>query len=154
RVGPGRQRKTMSQILFAEDDDALRRMTAEVLASAGYRVRAVPNGTEALAEVSRQVPDLVVLDYRMGEPDGFEVGRRIKQDPRTAHVPVLILTAQGRIEDRLGGFDAGADDYLGKPFDVRELLARVSALLRLAARGRDRNPTTGLPGGEAIYAEL
>jgi len=144
----------MSQILFAEDDEALRRMTTEVLASAGHAVRAVPNGNAALAEVRREAPDLVVLDYRMGEPDGFEVCRRIKRDPLLAHVPVLILTAQGGIEDRLGGFDAGADDYLAKPFDTRELLARVAALLRLARRGLDRNPTSGLPGGEAIYQEL
>jgi PleD family two-component response regulator len=144
----------MSRILFAEDDDALRRMTVQVLASAGHEVRDVPGGAEALAELARAVPDLVVLDYRMGHPDGFEVCSRIKHDPATAHVPVLILTAQRSIEDRLGGFDAGADDYLAKPFDPRELLARVNALLRLAQRGRDRNPTTGLPGGQAIYQEL
>jgi DNA-binding response OmpR family regulator len=144
----------MSRILFAEDDDALRRMTTQVLASAGHEVRDVPSGTAALDELRQRLPDLVVLDYRMGEPDGFEVCRRIKRDPAMAHVPVLILTAQRGIEDRLGGFDAGADDYLAKPFDPRELLARVTALLRLAQRGRDRNPTTGLPGGEAIYQEL
>ena len=144
----------MSRIVFAEDDDALRRMTEDVLASAGHEVRAVTNGNDALAEVRRDVPDLVVLDYRMGEPDGFEVCRQLKEDPRVAHVPVLILTAQGEIEYRLGGFEAGADDYLAKPFDPRELRARVEALLRQAQRGRDRNPTTGLPGGEAIYSEL
>jgi PleD family two-component response regulator len=144
----------MSRILFAEDDDALRRMTVQVLASAGHEVRDVPGGAQALDELARSVPDLVVLDYRMGHPDGFEVCRRIKHDPATAHVPVLILTAQRSIEDRLGGFDAGADDYLAKPFDPRELLARVNALLRQAQRGRDRNPTTGLPGGDAIYQEL
>jgi DNA-binding response OmpR family regulator len=144
----------MSRILLAEDDDALRRMTSMVLSSAGHEVREAPDGTRALEELRRETPDLVVLDYRMGEPDGFEVCRRIKHDPATAHLPVLILTAQGRIEDRLGGFDAGADDYLAKPFDTRELLARVAALLRLARRGLDRNPTSGLPGGEAIYQEL
>jgi DNA-binding response OmpR family regulator len=144
----------MSRILFAEDDEALRRMTVQVLASAGHEVRDVPGGAEALDELARAVPDLVVLDYRMGQPDGFEVCRRIKRDPATAHVPVLILTAERNIEDRLDGFDAGADDYLAKPFDPRELLARVAALLRLAQRGRDRNPTTGLPGGDAIYQEL
>ncbi|HYH82383.1 MAG TPA: response regulator [Longimicrobium sp.] len=144
----------MSRILFAEDDEALRRMTVQVLASAGHEVRDVPGGAEALNELARAVPDLVVLDYRMGQPDGFEVCRRIKRDPATAHLPVLILTAERGIEDRLGGFDAGADDYLAKPFDPRELLARVAALLRLAQRGRDRNPTTGLPGGDAIYQEL
>jgi len=144
----------MSRILFAEDDDALRKMTTQVLASAGHEVRDVSGGLAALDELRQRLPDLVVLDYRMGDPDGFEVCRRIKRDPATAHVPVLILTAQRGIEDRLGGFDAGADDYLAKPFDPRELLARVAALLRLAQRGRDRNPTTGLPGGEAIYQEL
>ena len=144
----------MSRILLAEDDEPLRRMTSMVLSSAGHQVREVPNGTSALEALGHEVPDLVVLDYRMGDPDGFEVCRRIKRDPATAHLPVLILTAQGRIEDRLGGFDAGADDYLAKPFDTRELLARVAALLRLARRGLDRNPTSGLPGGEAIYQEL
>jgi CheY-like chemotaxis protein len=144
----------MSRILLAEDDEPLRRMTSKVLSSAGHEVREVPNGTGALEALGHEAPDLVVLDYRMGDPDGFEVCRRIKRDPATAHLPVLILTAQGRIEDRLGGFDAGADDYLAKPFDTRELLARVAALLRLARRGLDRNPTSGLPGGEAIYQEL
>jgi PleD family two-component response regulator len=144
----------MGRILLAEDDEPLRRMTSMVLSSAGHQVREAPDGNHALEELRREMPDLVVLDYRMGDPDGFEVCRRIKRDPATAHLPVLILTAQGRIEDRLGGFDAGADDYLAKPFDTRELLARVAALLRLARRGLDRNPTSGLPGGEAIYQEL
>ncbi|HKP74578.1 MAG TPA: response regulator, partial [Longimicrobiaceae bacterium] len=144
----------MRRILLAEDDEPLRRMTSMVLSSAGHQVRETPDGASALEELRREAPDLVVLDYRMGDPDGFEVCRRIKRDPATAHLPVLILTAQGRIEDRLGGFDAGADDYLAKPFDTRELLARVAALLRLARRGLDRNPTSGLPGGEAIYQEL
>ena len=144
----------MSRILLAEDDEPLRRMTSKVLSSAGHEVREAQDGNEALAALRHETPDLVVLDYRMGQPDGFEVCRRIKRDPATAHLPVLILTAQGRIEDRLGGFDAGADDYLAKPFDTRELLARVAALLRLARRGLDRNPTSGLPGGDAIYQEL
>lgn len=144
----------MSRILLAEDDEPLRRMTSIVLSSAGHQVTEAQDGNQALEELRRETPDLVVLDYRMGQPDGFEVCRRIKRDPATAHVPVLILTAQGRIEDRLGGFDAGADDYLAKPFDTRELLARVGALLRLARQGLDRNPTSGLPGGDAIYQEL
>jgi PleD family two-component response regulator len=144
----------MSRILFAEDDDALRQMTTRVLTSDGHSVHGVANGTLALEALRQELPDLVLLDYRMGHPDGFEVCAAIKQDPATAHLPVIILTAQGRIEDRLGGFGAGADDYLGKPFDPRELIARVRALLRQAQRGLDRNPTTGLPGGDAIYLEL
>ena len=144
----------MSEILFADDDEALRTMVEELLRHAGYVVRLAENGTRALAEVRTSPPDLAILDYRMGEPDGFGVCREIKSDPRTAHLPVLILTAQSDVADRLGGFEAGADDYLSKPFDPRELLARVTALLRQARRGLDRNPTTGIPGGEAIELEI
>jgi PleD family two-component response regulator len=144
----------MSEILFADDDEALRRMVGELLRHAGHAVRLAEDGTRALAEVRRQPPDLVILDYHMGRPDGFTVCRTIKDDPRVGHVPVLILTGQSAIEDRLGGFEAGADDYLAKPFDARELLARVTALLRQAQRALDRNPTTGLPGGEAIQREI
>lgn len=144
----------MSDILLADDDAALRAMVADALRAAGHEVRLARDGAEALREVRRRAPDLLLLDYRMGRPDGFEVCREVRADPRLAHLPVVILTAQGRIEDRLRGFEAGADDYLPKPFDPRELLARVGALLRLARRGLERNPTTGLPGGESIHAEI
>ncbi len=144
----------MSDILFADDDEAMRRMVADVLRAGGHEVRLAGNGEQALAELRHSVPDMAVLDYRMGRPDGLEVCREIRADALLAHLPVLILTGEGRMEDRLEGFDAGADDYLPKPFDPRELLARVSALLRQARRGLDRNPTTGLPGGDAIRAEI
>jgi PleD family two-component response regulator len=144
----------MSEILFADDDEALRTMVTDVLTAAGFTVRAAENGTRALAEVRERAPDLAILDYRMGTPDGFQVCHEIKSDPGLSWLPVLILTAERSMEDKLGGFGAGADDYLAKPFDPRELVARATALLRQAARGRDRNPTTGLPGGEALYAEV
>ncbi|HEX2093485.1 MAG TPA: response regulator [Longimicrobiaceae bacterium] len=144
----------MGEILFADDDDAFREMTADVLRAAGYSVRPVRNGTDALTEVRRREPDLLLLDYRMGRPNGLEVCQEVKSDPSLAHLPVLILTGEGRLEDRLAGFDSGADDYLPKPFDPRELVARVRALLRLSKRSLDRNPTSGLPGGEAIHTEI
>ncbi|HEU0014510.1 MAG TPA: response regulator [Longimicrobium sp.] len=144
----------MSEILFADDDEGLRTMVADVLHAAGHHVRTAENGERALLEVRRAEPDLVILDYRMGTPNGFEVCRTLKDDPRLAHLPVLILTAEGDIENRLGGFEAGADDYLAKPFDPRELQARVAALLRQARLALDRNPTTGLPGGQAIDREI
>jgi PleD family two-component response regulator len=144
----------MNEILFADDDPAMRAMVSQVFGSAGYRIRVVENGNEALEELRRSEPDIAVLDYRMGIPDGLEVCRRIKADPRLEHVPVLILTGESEIESKLAGFDAGADDYLAKPFDPRELLARVRAMLLLTRRGLDRNPTSGLPGGEAMYREF
>lgn len=144
----------MSEILLADDDAALRAMVADALRAAGHDVRLARDGAEALREVRRRAPDLLLLDYRMGRPDGFEVCREVRADPRLAHLPVVMLTAQGDVEDRLRGFEAGADDYLPKPFDPRELLARVGALLRLARRGLERNPTTGLPGGESIHEEI
>lgn len=144
----------MSEILFADDDPAMRDMVSQVFGSAGYRIRLAKSGSEALEELRRSEPAIAVLDYRMGMPDGLEVCRRIKTDPRLEHVPVLILTGESELESRLAGFDAGADDYLAKPFDPRELLARVRAMLLLAQRGLDRNPTSGLPGGEAMYREF
>ena len=144
----------MGKILYAEDDEAMREMVTDMLAKAGHTVRTVPNGTAALAELRSDEPDLILLDYRMGEPNGFEVCRRIKSDPRLEHLPVLMLTAESELEDRIAGFDAGANDYLPKPFDSRELIARVRALLRLSEQGRELNPTTGLPGGNSIEREF
>jgi len=144
----------MSLILVADDDADLRAVIHDTLESAGHQVEEAPNGTAALAFIRTHKPDLALLDYRMGRPDGFEVCKAIKDSPQTGHIPVLILTAEGAVESRLGGFDAGADDYLAKPFDPRELIARTNALLRLARRGLDRNPTSGLPGGRAIEREM
>lgn len=145
----------MSEILFADDDEITRETVAAALTAAGHRVRLAGDGAAALREVERAPPDLVLLDWRMGEPDGLEVCRRLKRDPRYAHLPVIIFTGEGgELDHRLAGFDAGADEYLSKPIDARELLARVGALLQLARRGMERNPTTGLPGGEAIRAEF
>jgi PleD family two-component response regulator len=144
----------MAEILYADDDEFLREMVSDVLEESGHRVRLVTEGTAALAEVRRSAPDLILLDYRMGEPDGFAVCREIKRDPRYGHIPILILTGEGTIDHRLEGFDAGADDYLSKPFDPRELKARVRALLELTRRGLDRNPSSGLPGGNAISREF
>jgi len=144
----------MPTILFADDEPAIREIVARYLELGGHHVQLASNGREALAQINRTAPDLIVLDYQMGTPDGFEVCRDLKSNPRFGHLPVLILTGRNNLETRLKGFDAGADDYLAKPFDPRELLARISALLRLARRGLQRNPTSGLPGGQAIQDEI
>lgn len=132
----------------------MRQMVAKVLETGGHEVRLAKNGTEALEQLRASAPDLILLDYHMGEPTGLQVCWHVKNNPRFGHLPVLILTGHSGMEARLQGFEAGADDYLAKPFEPRELLARVAALLRLANRGLQRNPTSGLPGGNAIQEEF
>lgn len=129
-------------------------MVRDVLQAYGHEVRIVENGAAAVAAVAEREPDLLVLDRQMPVMDGIEACRAVKENPFTAHVPILMLTALGTVERKLEGYEAGADDYLTKPFDTRELRARVDALLRLVKRETDRNPTSGLPGGRAVEEEL
>ncbi|MEU9040752.1 MULTISPECIES: response regulator transcription factor [unclassified Kitasatospora] len=115
-------------VLIAEDDRAIRDSLTRALMLEGYRVRIAANGTQTLAVLAEQRPDVLLLDVMMPEPDGLEVCRRLRAaGDRT---PVLMLTARVEVPDRIAGLDAGADDYLVKPFDVDELFARLRALLR------------------------
>jgi PleD family two-component response regulator len=141
-------------LLFADDSEPMRAMVRDLLSAGGYEVSTVPDGVAALAAVAEREPDLLLLDIDMPALSGLDVCRTVKSNPFTAHIPVLMLTGQGSVEYKVEGFDAGADDYLPKPFDPRELRARVQALLRLVRREGDRNPTSGLPGGRAIDEEL
>ncbi|WP_030062391.1 MULTISPECIES: response regulator transcription factor [Streptomyces] len=126
-------------VLIAEDDRAIRESLGRALMLEGYRVRIATNGTQTLAVLAEQRPDVLVLDVMMPEPDGLEVCRRLREaGDRT---PVLMLTARVEVPDRIAGLDAGADDYLVKPFDVEELFARLRALLR-------RNPPA--PAAEVL----
>ncbi|MFM9135784.1 MAG: response regulator transcription factor [bacterium] len=113
-------------ILVVDDDPALRQVLHRVLSFEGYTVSAVPTGHDALEEAP--AAELVVLDLGLPDIDGLEVCRRIRASG--SDVPILVLTARGDVTDRVAGLDAGADDYLPKPFDLTELLARVRALLR------------------------
>ncbi|MEP7345624.1 MAG: response regulator [Gemmatimonadaceae bacterium] len=144
----------MSYLLLADDNEDMRLMLRDLFGALGHEVALAPDGLQALAAIQEREPDLVVLDHSMPGMNGFEVCRRIKQNPFTARIPVLLLTGQGTVESKVEGFAAGADDYLAKPFDPRELRARVQALLRLVQRESDRNPTSGLPGGRAIDREI
>ncbi|MER7671651.1 response regulator transcription factor [Kitasatospora sp. NPDC096128] len=115
-------------VLIAEDDRAIRDSLTRALTLEGYRVRIAADGTQTLAVLAEQRPDVLVLDVMMPAPDGLEVCRRLRESgDRT---PVLMLTARVEVPDRIAGLDAGADDYLVKPFDVDELFARLRALLR------------------------
>ena len=118
------------KVLIAEDDRAVRESLARVLRLEGYHVAAVTNGAEALAELAELGADLVLLDVSMPVVDGLTVARVLRAEGN--RVPILMLTARTDTRDRVAGLDAGADDYLPKPFDLDELLARVRALLRRA----------------------
>jgi two-component system cell cycle response regulator len=117
------------RVLVADDDDVSRKVVAAVLARAGYEVLSAGDGAEALAAVRALRPDAVVLDVDMPELDGYEVTRRMRRDPDTSAIPVLLLTAHSRGVDVADGFAAGADDYLRKPFRWEELETRVHALI-------------------------
>ncbi|HWF49669.1 MAG TPA: response regulator transcription factor [Solirubrobacteraceae bacterium] len=118
------------RLLVVDDDRALRDVLRRALTLGGYEVRQAETGSEALAEVSSAVPDAVVLDIGLPDIDGLEVCRLLRREGN--RVPVLMLTARDAVADRIDGLDAGADDYLVKPFDIDELKARLRALLRRA----------------------
>jgi PleD family two-component response regulator len=144
----------VSYLLFVDDNEDMRLVVRDILESAGHEVALAADGVTALASIQQREPDLLVLDLVMPGMSGFEVCRAVKRNPFTARIPVLMLTAQGDVDHKVAGFEAGADDYLAKPFDPRELRARVVALLRIVRREGDRNPTSGLPGGTAIEEEI
>ncbi len=121
------------RLLVVDDDRALRDVLRRALSLAGYEIKLSETGAEALAEVSSSVPDAVVLDVGLPDIDGLEVCRALRRDGN--RVPVLMLTARDAVSDRIDGLDAGADDYLVKPFDIDELKARLRALLRRAGEG-------------------
>jgi two-component system, OmpR family, response regulator MprA len=129
-------------VLLVDDDAPILRMLERTLAAEGYTVAAVGDGGAALAQVERFLPDVIVLDVAMPGMDGLAVTRRLRA--KGLAVPILLLTARDAIEERVAGLDAGADDYLVKPFDVTELMARVRALLR-------RNHP---PGDQLAFADL
>ncbi|HEX4679413.1 MAG TPA: response regulator transcription factor [Gaiellaceae bacterium] len=115
-------------ILVVDDDAPIRRMLDRTLSAEGYAVETAADGGAALAAVERSTPDLIVLDVGLPGVDGLAVSRRLRS--KGLAVPVLLLTARDSVPDRVAGLDAGADDYLVKPFATEELLARVRALLR------------------------
>jgi len=121
---------TTATLLLVEDDPALSELLEYRFSNEGYRVRATADGDEALVLAAEEVPDLVILDWMIEGTSGIEVCRRLRRDKATAHVPIIMLTAREAEDDRIRGLETGADDYVTKPFSPRELLARVSAVLR------------------------
>lgn len=132
-----RERGAM-KVLYADDDAGMRALVRRIVADAGYEFVGAVNGREALERFSEERPDLVVLDVMMPDLNGYEVCERIRA--RASSVPVLFLTAKGDIVDKSIGFNAGADDFLVKPFNAQELALRMKALLRRRGQGAAEAP--------------
>jgi two-component system phosphate regulon response regulator PhoB len=118
------------EVLVVEDEPDIRRLVVLHLEREGFRCRTATTGSDALREVKAAAPDLVVLDLMLPEVDGLEVCRRLRRDASTAAIPIIMLTAKSDEVDRVVGLEIGADDYVGKPFSPKELVARVRAVLR------------------------
>ena len=146
--------KTAETIMVVDDDPIIARLLEIELVSAGYEVSLADSGERALASAQEHRPDLMLLDVMMPGLDGFEVARRLRADPRTVATSIIMLTATGLSANRLEGLNAGADDYIVKPFDTPELLARVKGVLRRAKEWRAQSPLTGLPGYIRIEEEI
>jgi len=123
-------------ILVVEDEEDIQELLEYTLQNSGYRVDVTDRGEEALELVTENAPSLMVLDLMLPGLDGLEVCRRLKGNEATGSLPVIILTAKGEEEDVIAGFEAGADDYITKPFSPKVLSARVAAVLRRSADGR------------------
>ena len=141
-------------ILVVDDDPDIARFVEVNLRSAGYDVTVAADGEEALEKASDIRPDLVLLDVMMPRIDGFEVAQRLRKNPQTANTSIIMLTAKALSADKVTGLQSGADDYIIKPFDPIELLARVKGTLRRAKEMRNLSPLTGLPGNIRIQEEI
>jgi DNA-binding response OmpR family regulator len=124
----------MSQILVVEDDPDIAQLIGHYLEKAGHGVEVLASGKAVMPRVRRHPPDLVVLDLMLPELDGLMICQAMRTDPQTAAIPIIMVTARGEEADRITGLELGADDYVTKPFSPKELVARVTALLRRAAR--------------------
>jgi diguanylate cyclase (GGDEF)-like protein len=141
-------------ILVVDDDPDIARFVEVNLRSVGYDVLVAGDGEEALKRADENRPDLVLLDVMMPRVDGFEVAQRLRRNPRTANTSIIMLTAKALSSDKVLGLTSGADDYIIKPFDPIELLARVKTTLRRAREMRNLSPLTGLPGNIRIQDEI
>ena len=157
-TAPGREEgageRPSGSILVVEDDPFISRLLALELEGEGYEVRAAADGEEGLRMALERCPDLVLADVMMPKMDGFELVRRLRADPRTEAVSIILLTARGLSADKLEGLTAGADDYIVKPFESEELRARIRGALRRARYLTERSPLTSLPGNLRIEEEI
>ncbi len=133
----------MSRIYVIEDDENIRQLVATALQAFGYQVSAFETAGEGIAALEKETPDLMLFDIMLPDIDGVEAVRQIRKNPAYETLPIMMLTAKNSELDKVAGLDAGADDYLTKPFGILELKARVQALLRRTARSHRTSVLTG-----------
>ena len=143
-----------SKILIVEDDLDVAEMLNAYFRVQGYEVFTVNWGEDGVRAAQTVLPDLVILDIRLPDIDGYEVARRVRSDRRTHEIPIIFLTEKRERIDRLQGFEVGADDYITKPFDVQELRLRVRNALKRMSQGSLTNPVSGLPEGPLVEERL
>jgi diguanylate cyclase (GGDEF)-like protein len=140
----------VTRILIVDDDQDIARILKFRLQKKGFQCVLATNGLEALDRIDEEHPDLVLLDVMMPKMDGFATCREIRRRNAWARIPVIMLTAKGDTSDKVSGLSEGADDYVVKPFEFEELLARISMVLRRTQEAMSANPLTGLPGNNVI----
>ncbi|MGE5183917.1 MAG: response regulator [Acidobacteriota bacterium] len=147
-------RREAPRVLIVDDDASIRAICREVLELGGYQVRDAGSATAALTEARRFRPDMILLDVLMPGIDGYRCAEMIRSDPAIGMAPIMFLSARGDTADKVRAFRSGAEDYMVKPFDAAELLARVAKALDRQARELGASPTTQLPGADAIQGEI
>lgn len=146
------------QVLVVEDETAIRQMVEFALVRAEFSVEAVEGAADARLSVAKSIPDLILLDWMMPGTSGIELAREFKANPATSDIPIIMLTARAEEDDKVRGLEVGCDDYISKPFSVRELVARVNAVLRRTRSGasEDRIRVGSLeidPAGQRVTAD-
>ena len=147
-------RREAPRVLVVDDDPSIRLICREVLELGGYQVRDAGNANAALAEARRFRPDMILMDVLMPGIDGYRTAEMIRADASIGMAPIMFLSARGDTADKVRAFRSGAEDYMVKPFDAAELLARVAKALDRQARELGASPTTQLPGADAIQGEI
>lgn len=142
------------RILIADDDPDILDVFEITLSEENYEIVKAADGKEALRIIKSKPLDLVLLDYAMPKLNGRQVCQEVKKDILLRHLPIIMVTGKGDVEDKVGGIEAGADDYIVKPFEPKELLARIKMVLRRTERDLEANPLTKLPGNVSILNEL
>jgi diguanylate cyclase (GGDEF)-like protein len=143
-----------AKIIVIDDDPDIRDVLNLTLVEEGYEVLEAGDGEEGLALIKNKAPNLVIVDYNMPRMNGPSLVGIVKKDILMSHLPIIMLTGKGEVSDKVSGINAGADDYMVKPFEPRELLARIKMILRRTERDLDANPLTRLPGNVSILSEM